>query len=163
MVCEVAGGARAAGEPARTDHPQLSAMKEVSMKAILGAILMACAITLPLSTIAAPDEAQKAMIQRAQEARQKLSAAQAAQGAERRKLMQEHMAMMDQMTAQMQKAEPRAGMSAEQMRDWIDEHLKLMRDMMSQMMGEHHMMMQSMGMGATGAGAGGMSAPRGPR
>ena len=34
--------------------------------------------------------------------------------------------MMRDMTAQMQKAKPRAGMTPEQMREWMDEHLKLM-------------------------------------
>ena len=47
--------------------------------------------------------------------------------------------------ALIQKAKPGAGMKPEQMREWIDEHLKLMNEMMSQMMGEHHMMMQNMG------------------
>jgi len=47
----------------------------------------------------------------------------------------------------MQKAKPGTGMTPEQMREWIDEHLKLMNEMMSQMMDEHHMMMQGMGMG----------------
>jgi ribosome-binding protein aMBF1 (putative translation factor) len=101
---------------------------------------------LPVSGFAAPDETQKALVQKAQEAKKKLAAAQAAAGAERQKMMQEHMTMMRDMTAQMQKAKPRAGMSPEQMREWIDEHLKLMNEMMSQMMGEHHMMMQGGGM-----------------
>jgi uncharacterized protein YicC (UPF0701 family) len=101
---------------------------------------------LPVSGFAAPDETQKALVQKAQEAKKKLAAAQAAAGAERQKMMQEHMKMMQDMMAQMQKAKPRAGMSPEQMREWIDEHLKLMNEMMSQMMGEHHMMMQGSGM-----------------
>jgi ribosome-binding protein aMBF1 (putative translation factor) len=101
---------------------------------------------LPVSGFAAPDETQKALVQKAQESKKKLAAAQAASGAERQKMMQEHMTMMQDMMAQMQKAKPRAGMSPEQMREWIDEHLKLMNEMMSQMMGEHHMMMQGSGM-----------------
>jgi len=101
---------------------------------------------LPVSGFAAPDETQKALVQKAQEAKKKLAAAQAAAGAERQKMMQEHMTMMQDMMAQMQKAKPRAGMKPEQMREWIDEHLKLMNEMMGQMMGEHHMMMQGSGM-----------------
>lgn len=112
------------------------------MKRALIAALSVLAFTLPLAGISAPDEAQKQMIQRAQEAKKKLAAAQAAQGAERQKMMQEHMKMMQDMMAQMQKAKPAGGMSPEQMREWIDEHMKLMQEMMSQMMGEHHMMMQ---------------------
>jgi hypothetical protein len=127
------------------------------MNKLIVAALAIFALAMPFSGIAAPDETQKQLIQRAQEAKKKLAAAQAAQGPERQKMMQEHMKMMDDMMAQMQKAKPGAGMKPEQMREWIDEHLKLMREMMSQMMGEHHMMMQGMGgMGSGGMMGGGM-------
>ena len=66
-------------------------------------------------------------------------------------MMQEHMKMMQEMMAQMQKAKPAGGMKPEQMREWIDEHLKLMQEMMGQMMDEHHMMMQGMS-GMSGMG-----------
>jgi len=112
------------------------------MKKLLTAMMTGLLFTLPNAGLAAPDETQKALIQKTQEAKKKLTAAQAAQGAERQKMMQEHMKMMQDTMAQMQKAKPRGGMSPEQMREWIDEHLKLMNEMMSQMMGEHHMMMQ---------------------
>ena len=114
------------------------------MSTLLTVALAVITLALPWPGTAAPDEAQKQMIQRAQEAKKKLAAAQAAQGAERQKMMQEHMKMMQGMMAQMQKAKPRAGMTPDQMREWIDEHMKLMNEMMSQMMGEHHMMMQGM-------------------
>ena len=123
------------------------------MNKLLITILAALALALPLTTLSAPDEFQKNMIQRAQEAKKKLAAAQAAQGAERQKMMQEHMKMMQDMMAQMQKANPREGMSPQQMREWMDEHMKLMNDMMGQMMDEHHMMMQAGGMqGMKGTG-----------
>jgi uncharacterized protein YicC (UPF0701 family) len=120
-----------------------------TMSRFLTAALAAMALALPFSGGAAPDEAQKQMIQRAQDAKKKLAAAQAAQGAERHKMMQEHMKMMQDMMAQMQKAKPAGGMKPEQMREWIDEHMKLMQEMMSQMMDEHHMMM---GMGGSSGG-----------
>ena len=123
------------------------------MNKLIVAALASFAFLAPLTGAAAPDEAQKQLIQRAQEAKKKLSAAQAASGAERQKLMQEHMKMMRNMAAQMRKAKPAAGMTPEQMREWIDEHLKLMDQMMGQMMDEHHMMMQ--GMGGTGGMMGG--------
>ena len=123
-----------------------------TMSKLLIAALTGIALALPLAGVSAPDEVQKQMTQRAQEAKKKLAAAQAAKGAERQKMMQEHMKMMQEMMAQMQKAKPRAGMSPEQMREWIDEHMKLMQEMMSQMMGEHHMMMQGGGMGMGGMG-----------
>jgi hypothetical protein len=111
------------------------------MKRLLIAALAGMALALPLSGIGAPDETQKLLVQRAQEAKSKLAAAQAAQGPERQKMMQEHMKMMQDMTAQMQKAKPGAAMKPEQMREWIDEHMKLMQEMMSQMMAGHRMMM----------------------
>jgi hypothetical protein len=120
---------------------------------MLMAVVTGLAIAMPLPGTAAPDEAQKQLIQRAQDAKRKLAAAQAAAGAERQKMMQEHMTMMQDMMAQMQKAKPGGGMSPQQMREWIDEHMKLMQEMMGQMMGEHHMMMQGMsGMGMQGMG-----------
>jgi hypothetical protein len=120
------------------------------MRRLFIATLAATALGLPLFANAAPDEAQKQLIQRAQEARKRLTAAQAAQGPERQKMMQEHMKMMREMMTQMQKAKPRANMKPEEMREWIDEHLKLMQQMMGQMMDEHHMMMQGMGSGTMG-------------
>jgi len=124
------------------------------MRTLLIAGLAAVALALPLSGTAAPDEVQKQLIQRAQDAKKQLATAQAAQGAERQKAMQEHMKMMQEMMAQMDKAKPRGGMKPEQMREWMDEHMKLMQEMMSQMMGEHHMMMQ--GIGGGGMMGGGM-------
>ncbi len=123
------------------------------MNRLFVSLLAGLVLALPLSAVGAPDEAQKQLIQRSQEAKKKLAAAQAASGPERQKMMQEHMKMMQEMMAQMQKAKPRAGMKPEQMREWMDEHMKLMQQMMGQMMDEHHMMMQGMGgMGMQGMG-----------
>ena len=125
------------------------------MKGLLLAILAGFALALPFSGMSAADETQRQLIQRAQDAKKKLAAAQAAAGAERQKMMQEHMQMMQDITAQMQKAKPGGGMSPQRMREWIDEHMKLMQEMMGQMMDEHHMMMQGMdmkGMGMHGTG-----------
>lgn len=110
------------------------------------------ALTGPLLTYAAPDEAQRQLMQRSVEARSKLEAAQKAQGAQRDKQLQEHMALMQQMMTQMTSARPGPGATAPQMREWIDEHLKLMDDMMKQMMQGERMMMGSHGqmMGPTG-------------
>ena len=120
------------------------------MKRILIAVVAGLAIAMPMLGTAAPDEAQKQMIQRAQEAKKKLAAAQAASGVERQKMLQEHMKMMQGVMTQMQKAKPGGGMSPQQMREWIDEHMKLMQEMMGQMMDEHHMMMQGGGMQGMG-------------
>lgn len=117
---------------------------------LLVAVLAAVALALPLATIAGPDSSQQAMIQKVQQAKKELAAAQAAAGAERQKMMETHMKMMEDVMAQMQKAKPGTGMTPEQMREWIDEHLKLMNELMGQMMDEHHMMMQGMGMQGMG-------------
>jgi hypothetical protein len=59
--------------------------------------------------------------------------------------------MMQDTMAQMQKTALGGGMSPQQMREWIDEHMKLMQEMIGQMTDEHHMMMQGMhGMGMHG-------------
>ena len=111
------------------------------MKKLLVAALLGLSVAMPLTVLAAPDETQKMLIQRTQEAKQKLTAAQAAKGAERQKLMQEHMKLMQDVTTQMQAAKPRESMTSQEMREWIDEHMKLMNQIMGQMMEEHHMMM----------------------
>jgi len=112
--------------------------------------LAAVGLAFPLPSAAGPDGTQQAIIQKAQQAKKELAAAQAATGPERQKMMETHMKMMEDVMAQMEKAKPGPGMTSEQMREWIDEHLKLMNEMMSQMMGEHHMMMQGMGMPGMG-------------
>jgi hypothetical protein len=111
------------------------------MKKFFTAALLGLSIAMPLVAVGAPDETQRMLIQQTQEAKQKLAAAQAATGAERQKLMQEHMKLMDQLGTQMQAAKPRQGMSAQELRDWIDEHIKLMNQIMGQMMEEHHMLL----------------------
>jgi hypothetical protein len=113
------------------------------------ASLAAVALVLPLASMAGPDQQQQMLIQKVQQAKKELAAAQAATGTERQKMMETHMKMMDEVMAQMQKAKPGTEMTPQQMREWIDEHLKLMNEMMGQMMDEHHMMMQGMGMPGT--------------
>ena len=108
------------------------------------AALAAIVLAMPLASVAGPDGAQQAIIQKAQQAKKELAAAQAATGGERQKMMETHMKLMDDILAQMQKAKPGAAMTPDQMRDWIDEHMKLMNELMGQMMEEHHMMMQGM-------------------
>jgi hypothetical protein len=117
------------------------------MKRSFLAVAAALALAGPMLVYAAPDEAQKQLMQRSQEARRKLDAAQSMQGPQRDKLMQEHMALMDQMMKQMSSARPGPDATPQQMREWIDEHLKVMDEMMRQMMdGERMMMMRGPGM-----------------
>ena len=119
---------------------------------IATAALMALA-AVPLAAFAGQDEAQRQITQRLQEQKLKLAAAEKAQGAERDKLMQEHMKMMQDTMGRMQAMKPREGMAPKEQKEWMDEHQKLMEQMMGQMMTEHHMMMQgTMGKGMMGQG-----------
>lgn len=104
------------------------------------ATLAVCSLSfLSVSAIAAQDEFQRQMTQQIMKAKQKLKEAEAAKGAEKVKLMEEHMKMMDDTMGQMQKMKPKSGMTMQEHEDWINEHQKLMDDLMGQMMKEHHM------------------------
>jgi|GEM_PF-234279 len=106
------------------------------------AILAVCSLSfIAGSAIAAQDEFQRQMTQKVMQAKQKLKAAEAASGAERKKLMGEHMKMMHDNMGKMQVMKPKSGMTMQEHEEWIGEHQKLMDEMMSQMMEEHHMMM----------------------
>ncbi len=94
--------------------------------ALFGALVLA----FPLSLVAGSDGTQQLIAQQAQQAKKELAAAQAATGAERQKKMEAHMKMMSDVMGQMQKAKPASGMSPDQMREWIDEHMKLMNELM---------------------------------
>ena len=96
---------------------------------------------LSASAIAGQDESQRQMTQQVMKAKQKLNQAEAAKGAERQKLMSDHMKMMQDTMKKMQAMKPKAGMSMQEHADWMNEHQKLMEQMMEQMMGEHHLMM----------------------
>jgi len=116
------------------------------------ATLAVCSISfLSVSAIAAQDEFQRQMTQKVMQAKQKLKAAEAAKGDERKKLMGEHMKMMHENMGKMQAMKPKSGMTMQEHEEWMSEHQKLMDEMMSQMMDEHHMMMDMGGM-AKGSG-----------
>lgn len=107
--------------------------------------VMCAALALPLAASAGIDPMQQQVIKQAQQAKQKLAAAEKAKGAERQKLMQEHMTMMQETMGKMRGMKPKAGMTMPERDEWMAEHQKLMDEMMGQMMQEHHMMMQDMG------------------
>ena len=113
-------------------------------KRLIAILALVAAATVPLSSLAAQDEAQRQITQRLQEQKLKLAAAESAQGPERDKLMQEHMKMMQETMDRMQAMKPRDGMTMQEQKEWMAEHQKLMEQMMGQMMTEHHMMMQGM-------------------
>ena len=112
------------------------------MKHIIATMALIALAAVPLAAFAAQDEAQRQITQRLQEQQQKLGAAEKAQGAERDKLMDEHMKMMQDTMGRMQAMKPREGMTPQAQKEWMAEHQKLMEQMMGQMMAEHHLMMQ---------------------
>ena len=116
------------------------------MKHLIAAVALVALAAAPLAAFAGQDEAQRQITQRLQEQKLKLAAAEKAQGAERDKLMQEHMKMMQETMGKMQAMKPREGMTPKEQKEWMDEHQKLMEQMLGQMMTEHHMMMQGMTM-----------------
>lgn len=116
------------------------------MKRFITTAALIAFATVPLSSLAGQDEGQRLITQRLQEQKLKLAAAEKAQGAERDKLMQDHMSMMQETMGKMQAMKPRGGMTPQEQKEWMAEHQKLMQLMMDQMMSEHHMMMQDMSM-----------------
>ena len=108
------------------------------MKRSLGAL--AAGLVLAASTVAgaAPYEDYKVQIQRAQDAKRKVVAADALQANEDRAAMQEHMRLMQEMNEQMQQVRQLDKLTPEQMRNWITQHAQLMEKMHQQMMRENH-------------------------
>ena len=119
------------------------------MKRFITTAALIAFAAIPLSSLAAQDEGQRLITQRLQEQKLKLAAAEKAQGAERDRLMQDHMKMMQETMGKMQSMKPRDGMTPQEQKEWMAEHQKLMQLMMDQMMTEHHMMMQGMPMKET--------------
>ncbi len=93
--------------------------------------------------IAGPDMIQQQLNQQFMASKQKLKEVEAAMGAERQKLMGEHMKMMHEAMDKMQAMKPKAGMTMQEHEDWMNEHQKLMDQVMGLMMDEHHLLMKS--------------------
>ena len=109
------------------------------------AALVAAASFLPAGAFAGQDLGQQQLQHQLGVAKAKQEQAEKAKAAERQKLMQEHMQMMQQAMDQMQAMKPRAGMTMEEHEEWIAEHQKLMDEILQQMMTDHHMMMMQHG------------------
>lgn len=108
-------------------------------KQLISAILIGfAAVTI---AYAGPDENQRQLIQRVQEQKAQLKAVEAAKGAERQKLMDQHMKVTMDIVGKMRAMKPKAGMTMKQQEEWIAEHQKLMEQVMGQMMDEHHLLM----------------------
>ena len=95
---------------------------------------------LSVSAIAGQDSFQREITQRVQQAKQKLKQAEAAKGAEHKKLLGEHMQMMKEDMEKCRTMQPKAGLSEKEREEWFIEHRKIMQEIMDQMMQENQMM-----------------------
>jgi len=120
-------------------------MKQRMLNKLVATVLIASFGFATTSAIAGPDIFQQQINQRLIQSQQKLKAAEAAKGAERQKLMEDHMKIMRETMTKMQAMKPKAGMTMQEHEDWINEHLKLMEQVMGQMMEEHHLLIGSGG------------------
>jgi len=116
------------------------------MKHLIATAALIAFAAIPIASFAAQDESQRQITQRLQQQQVQLAAAQKAQGAERDRLMQEHMKMMQETMGKMEAMKPRDNMTPQEQKEWMTEHQKLMDQMMGQMMAEHHLLMQGMSM-----------------
>jgi len=94
------------------------------------------------SAFAGPDPIQQMLIKRLQESKLKLKEVEAAQSAERQKLMEQHMKMMAETMEKMRNMTPHKEMGMHEQEEWMGEHQKLMQQVMGQMMDEHHTLMK---------------------
>jgi acyl transferase domain-containing protein len=120
-------------------------MKQRMLNKLVATVFIASLGFATTSAIAGPDFFQQQINQRLIQSQQKLKAAEAAKGAERQKLMEEHMKIMRETMTKMQAMKPKAGMTMQEHEDWINEHQKLMEQVMGQMMEEHHLLIGSGG------------------
>jgi acyl transferase domain-containing protein len=120
-------------------------MKQRMLNKLVATVFIASLGFATTSAIAGPDIFQQQINQRLIQSQQKLKAAEAAKGAERQKLMEEHMKIMRETMTKMQAMKPKAGMTMQEHEDWINEHQKLMEQVMGQLMEEHHILIGSGG------------------
>lgn len=102
------------------------------MKKQMLAAAMGLALALPGVLYAGPDHTQDQMISMLQQASKKLEQARGAKGAERDKLMTEHVKLMEEVTGKMQGMRPAAGLTPKQQQEWYDEHAKIMAQLVKE-------------------------------
>lgn len=106
------------------------------------AAALTIAISLPFTGFAGPHPLQQQLQRQLDAAKAKQEAAEGAKASERRRLIGEHMQMMQQAIRQMQAAKPQAGTSIEEHQDWIDAHQKLMGQALQQMIKDYELLLQ---------------------
>lgn len=106
------------------------------------AAFLSAAIALPSIVWAPPPPYLERLHQKSQEAQKKLREAEQAQGAERQKLIQEHMAMMDSIMQKMRETKPTKDMTIEEHEELIAAQREILEQLLGQMMQEHHMLLE---------------------
>ena len=82
------------------------------------------------------------LLKKSEEAQKKLMQAEQAQGSERQKLIQEHMAMMDAIMRKMQDIKPTKDMTMQEHEELIARQREILEQLLGQMMKEHHMLLE---------------------
>jgi predicted alpha/beta superfamily hydrolase len=123
-------------------------MSKHTIQKMIAVVAFSCIGLISASAIAGQDSFQLDMTQRIQQGKLKLQQAQAAKGAEHKKLMAEHMQMMKEDMDKCRTMKPKEGLSEKEREEWYIEHNKIMQEIMDQMMQENQMMhkMQDMPM-----------------
>lgn len=108
-------------------------------------LIIAMSILIPTAVMAGPDSSQRMLQERMHVSQKKLEAAEKAKGAERDRMMQEHMKAMDEnMKLMRDMTPPKSNMGMKERDEWMQEHQKIMQMMMDQMKREHDLTMKSM-------------------
>lgn len=103
------------------------------MKSKTFLLITAMSILFPAAVMAGPDSSQLMLHERMRESQKKLEAAEKAKGAERDRMMQEHMKAMDEnMKLMRDMTPPKSNMSMKERDEWMHEHQKLMQMMLDQ-------------------------------
>jgi hypothetical protein len=117
--------------------------KEAKVKRpTIAAVALATMISSPFTASAGLHPLQQQLQRQLDVARAKQEAAETAETSTRKKLISEHMQMMQHALQQMQAAKPQAGMSMQEYQDWVTEHQKLMDEVRQQMIKDHELLMR---------------------
>jgi uncharacterized protein YicC (UPF0701 family) len=115
-------------------------MNKHSIHKMIAIVAVSCIGIISASAFAAQDSLQRDITLNIIKAKQKLQQAEAAKGAERKKLLSEHTQMMKEDMDKCRTMKPKEGLSAKEREEWFVEHQKIMQEVMDQMMQEYQMM-----------------------
>lgn len=115
-------------------------MNKHTIQKMIAIVAVSCIGIISTSAFAAQDSIQRDITQNIIKAKQKLQQAEAAKGAERKKLLSEHTQMMKEDMDKCRMMKPKEGLSSKEREEWYIEHNKIMQEVMDQMMQENQMM-----------------------